>query len=138
MALAWLRSGLGVRSGISATAGERYSPMAMSRQNSAATNRARFCLRSATGSSSMSATARQVPTTIKGSLLPNRVSTLSDREPKRGKRKTASTLSPAMMAPVMVSFIWKVPCKINGTRLSYICQNALMDKKASPMRNVLR
>ena len=45
-------------------------------------------------------------------------------------------LSAAMIAPEKVSFMWKVLVRISGTTLSYICQNAQMDKNARPTRMV--
>ena len=41
-----------------------------------------------------------------------------------------------MIAPENVSFMWKVFVRISGTMLSYICQNAQMDKNARPTRMV--
>ena len=45
-------------------------------------------------------------------------------------------LSAAIIAPEKVSFMWKVFVRISGTMLSYICQNAQMDKNARPTRMV--
>ena len=42
-----------------------------------------------------------------------------------------------MMVPVIVSPMPNVFFKISGITLSYICQNALIDKNASPIRKVL-
>ena len=60
----------------------------------------------------------------------------SDSEPKNGSRNSARMLSAAMIAPEKVSFMWKVLVRISGTTLSYICQNAQMDKNARPTRMV--
>ena len=56
--------------------------------------------------------------------------------PKNGSRNSASTLSAAMIAPETVSLRWNVFVKISGMMLSYICQNAQMDKNASPTSTV--
>ena len=41
-----------------------------------------------------------------------------------------------MIAPETVSSKWNVFVKISGMMLSYICQNAQMDKNASPTSTV--
>ena len=137
MAFPLLLNLFGVRSGISATAGERYSPMDTSRANREMMNKTIFTLLSATGSKSRKITASTVPVTINGILFPNPVSVLSDIAPKIGSRKMASTLSAAIMAPVSVSPIPNVFCRISGIMLSYICQNAQMERKARPINTVL-
>ncbi len=131
-----LRSLLGVKSGIRATAGDRYSPMDTKSANSAAKNKTRLPLLSAAGRISIKITASSVPHAIKGILLPIFVSTLSDSAPKTGSKNNANTLSAAISAPVTVSPSPKVFCKISGMILSYICQNADMDKNASPTKKV--
>ena len=113
-ALARLRRWFGVTSGINATAGERYSPMDTRVKNSTARKitwllkdspvfHLAFSALSIIGSNIMKITARIVPATIKGILLPSFVCTLSDSAPNTGSRKIANTLSNAMTAPVMVS-----------------------------------
>jgi len=64
MALPLLRRGLGVTSGMSATAGERYTPIARSSSPSATTNSHRLRAASATGSRFISTTAASVPPRI--------------------------------------------------------------------------
>ena len=61
---------------------------------------------------------------------------LSERLPKSGSRKSARILSAAMMIPVRDSSMWKVFPRMRGTRLSYICQNAQMERNARPTRTV--
>ena len=51
----------------------------------------------------MAMTAAAVPHRMKGMRRPIRVCTRSERLPKTGSMKTASTLSMAMMPPEMVS-----------------------------------
>ena len=80
--------------------------------------------------------AQPVPKRMKGMRLPIFVWLLSETEPKNGSRKSARMLSAAMIAPENVSFMWKVFVRISGTMLSYICQNAQMDKNARPTRMV--
>jgi len=62
-----------------------------------------FSALSIIGNIIMKITARIVPATINGILLPSFVCTLSDSIPHTGSRKMASTLSSAMTAPVIVS-----------------------------------
>ena len=88
------------------------------------------------GISVMNNTAITVPPTINGIRFPNFVFTLSEKVPKSGSKNKAKTLSTAIMAPVKVSPISKVFCKIKGMMLSYNCQNADMDRKASPIKKV--
>ena len=132
-----LRSGFGVKSGINATAGERYNPMETRSANRLTTNNRRFLDWSAYGTSIKNVTARAVPPNINGIRFPIGVSTLSERLPKIGSRNKASTLSAAMIAPVTVSPRPKEFFKINGITLSYICQNAEIDKNARPISMVL-
>lgn len=73
---------------------------------------------------------------MKGRRRPRGLRHLSDSAPNRGSRNRASTLSAAIMAPENTSFMWKVLVSINGTRLSYICQKAQIDRKAKPMSTV--
>lgn len=83
-------------------------------------------------------TALIVPKMIKGVRFPNRVSTRSERAPNKGSRKSASTLSKAIMVPVKVSPMPKVFSKIKGMMLSYSCQNAQIEKNARPIKKVRR
>ena len=68
--------------------------------------------------------------------MPNLLWVRSDSPPNRGSRNRARMLSAAMMAPDKVSLRWKVPVRIRFITLSYICQKAEMDRKASPTRMV--
>ena len=89
------------------------------------------------GSRFMRTTAAPVPARMKGVRRPTRVSRhLSERLPNRGSRNRARMLSAAMITPVRDSSMWKVLPRIRGTRLSYICQKAQMERKASPTRMV--
>ena len=81
-------------------------------------------------------TAASVPPSMYGVLFPIFVLVLSDSVPKNGSRKSASTLSAAIIAPENVSFRWNVFVSISGTTLSYICQNAQIDRNASPTSTV--
>ena len=76
----------------------------------------------------MRMTAQPVPKRMNGMRLPIFEWLRSDSEPKNGSRNSARMLSAAMIAPEKVSFMWKVLVRISGTTLSYICQNAQMDK----------
>ena len=67
---------------------------------------------------------------------PMRVLVRSLSAPKNGSKTSASTLSAAMIAPQTVSSSWNVWVKISGIMLSYICQNAQMEKNANPTRTV--
>lgn len=60
---------------------------------------------------------------------------IRDRAEER-QQKERQNVSAAMIAPENVSFMWKVFVRISGTMLSYICQNAQMDKNARPTRMV--
>ena len=84
----------------------------------------------------MRMTAQPVPKRMNGMRLPIFEWLRSDSEPKNGNRNSARMLSAAMIAPEKVSFMWKVLVRISGTTLSYICQNAQMDKNARPTRMV--
>ena len=84
----------------------------------------------------MRMTAQPVPKRMKGMRLPIFVEVRSESEPKNGSRNRARMLSAAIIAPENVSFMWKVFVRISGTTLSYICQNAQMDKNARPTRMV--
>lgn len=84
----------------------------------------------------MRMTAQPVPKRMNGMCLPIFEWLRSDSEPKNGSRNSARMLSAAMIAPEKVSFMWKVLVRISGTTLSYICQNAQMDKNARPTRMV--
>ena len=81
-------------------------------------------------------TAQPVPKRINGMRLPILVLVRSEMEPNSGSRNNARILSAAIIAPEKVSFMWKVFVRISGTTLSYICQNAQMDKNARPTRMV--
>ena len=74
-----------------------------------------------------------MPTAINGIRLPNRVFVRSESAPKNGNRKTASTLSIAISTPVTVSLMPNVFCSISGMMLSYVCQNAQIERNASPI-----
>ena len=76
--------------------------------------------------------AAALPKMMNGMRFPIFVFVRSERVPKKGSRNRASTLSAPMMTPASVSFMWKVCLRISGTTLSYICQNAQMDRNASP------
>src|SRR5699024_11208466 len=91
---------------------------------------------SSIGSRFISTAAAAVPPRMKGIRRPLLVSVRSEMAPNRGSRNRASTLSAAIMAPETVSLSWKVPARISVMTLSYICQKAEMDKKASPTRMV--
>ena len=73
-----------------------------------------------------------MPPRINGIRRPIFVLVRSLSAPKNGSKNSASTLSAAMIAPEMVSSKWNVFVKISGMMLSYICQNAQMDKKRQP------
>ncbi len=77
-----------------------------------------------------------MPPRINGIRRPIFVLVRSLSAPKNGSKNSASTLSAAMIAPEMVSSKWNVFVKISGMMLSYICQNAQMDKNASPTSTV--
>jgi hypothetical protein len=64
------------------------------------------------------------------------VFTLSDNAPNNGNRNKARTLSSAIKTPVTVSPNPNVFFNIKGIMLSYICQNAQIDKNASPTKKV--
>jgi hypothetical protein len=81
-------------------------------------------------------TANAVPPKINGILLPIGVFTLSERAPKSGSINSARTLSIAITTPAIVSPILNVFFNISGTRLSYTCQNAQIDKNARPIIKV--
>ena len=105
-AFARLRRGLGVTSGIRATAGERYTPMATSSSpsvtmNSVSAAGAAVCAKrlSMTGSRFISAAALTVPKRMNGMRRPMRVLVRSDSAPNSGSRKSARILSAAMMRP---------------------------------------
>ena len=125
-------SGLGVTSGISATAGERNVPIDSRSTASAAKNSTKLFDAPATGISIHEATATNVPQTMKGILRP----ALSLSIPNIGSMKSASTLSSAIITPDAVSFIPNMFLSISGITVSYICQNALIAINARPTRNV--
>ena len=143
MAFPFERRGLGVRSGMSATAGLRYVPIATSTTKSTPTKTYIFqgCSCSAAelsiiGRNTIVPTATTVPKTKNGIRLPHGCVHLSERAPKNGSKKRASTLSRAIRAPEMVSSRCRVLVSINGITLLYICQNAQIEKNAKPMRTV--
>ena len=88
------------------------------------------------GTTSMKRMVRIEPTTINGTRLPYLLVDLSLIAPKIGSMNSAKTLSIAIIEPASVSPISNVFLSINGTTLSYICQKALIDKKANPTRIV--
>ena len=61
----------------------------------------------------------------------------SFNDPNNGNRNNASILSKVMITPVFVSPKWNEFDKINGTILSYICQNEEIDMNANPINIVL-
>ena len=79
-----------------------------------------------------STTAAPVPARMKGIRRPTR----SLRAPNRGSMNRARMLSRDMTKPDMVSPRPKVFFRIRGIMLSYICQNARMEKKANPTKMV--
>jgi hypothetical protein len=131
-----LLRGFGVRSGIRATAGDRYVLMARSTIPRAIKNIGRLFNLSAKGKKAIHMTAINVPKMIKGVRLPSLVSTLSDKAPNKGSIIRASTLSMAIIAPVKVSPTPKVFFSISGMILSYSCQKELIDKNARPIKKV--
>ena len=135
-ALARLRRGLGVRSGIRATAGERYSPMESSTSPRATKNSTKFCWAAAMGMITANTAESSAPTTMKGIRRPSRVWVRSLRAPSSGRRNSARTLSSAIIAPLTVSPKWKLFLRISGMILSYSCQNAQIDRKAKPTKKV--
>lgn len=84
----------------------------------------------------MVAAERTVPQTIYGVRLPQRVFVLSDRCPKSGSIKSATTLSAAMTRPRSVLLKLKMFSSTFGIMLSYTCQNRVMEKNAKPTRTV--
>ena len=114
-AFAFERNGLIVTSGISATAGERKSAIDKSENSSKAINNAS---EDENPNNIKNILAKIVPTMIKGFLLPNGVSSLSDSVPNNGKRKTANTLSSAIIIPEYVCSIPNLWVKIKGTTVS--------------------
>ena len=80
--------------------------------------------------------AQPVPNRMNGIRLPIFVFVRSESDPKNGSKNSARMLSAAMMRPEIVSFMWNVRVKISGTMLSYICQNAQMERNARPTRMV--
>ena len=143
MALALLRSGFGVTSGISATAGLRYVPIdtrihpntTMNSTFVPADGAAAYRL-SKIGNNSIRTTDTNVPYRRNGLRRPILLLQRSEMPPNNGNKKMARTLSAAIIAPDIVSFIAKVLVKINGMMLLYICQKAQMDKNANPTRMV--
>ena len=112
IAFALLRRGLGVTSGMSATAGERYVPMAIRRSPRTVTNIIVRLIRgdlkqelSRTGIRSISPAANRVPRRINGFRFPSLLVHLSEIPPNSGSRKSARILSIAMIIPEIVSFI---------------------------------
>ena len=97
IAFAFERSGLGVTSGISATAGDRYVFIAISSSTSTVMNAARRPGTSIFGRISIRMTAASVPPTMNGMRLPKRVLYLSESRPNSGSMNSASTLSSAII-----------------------------------------
>ena len=102
-ALPFERRGLGVTSGISATAGERYRPIEISSRPSTTRKTGREFMPITAGSDTVNRTARKVPSRMKGMRRPIFALQRSDSAPKYGSRKSASTLSMAMTTPAHVS-----------------------------------
>ena len=137
MALALLLRGLGVISGMRATAGERNTDIKSRTKPVIIKKNTRFRELSAMGIKKRAMLAATVPMIINGIRFPRGVCILSDKDPNIGKRKSARTLSTAMIAPIMTSFSENVFLRIRGMILSYICQKAIMDIKANPTITVL-
>ena len=137
-ALPWLRRGLGVTSGISATAGLRYVAIEMSTSARPMKNSARFSVRSASGRRNMNSSAPMVPPRMYGMRRPMAVRVLSLNLPNIGSMTSARMLSMAMTTPVSVSSTWNVYFRMRGMMLSYTCQNAQMDMNARPTNTVRR
>lgn len=70
------------------------------------------------GINTMAITVIRVPVKINGFLFPIFVSVLSEILPKSGSKKSAKTLSAAIIIPVLVSLKLKVLDNIRGIRLS--------------------
>ena len=135
MAFALLRMGLGVTSGISATAGERYRHMNTSVNAVAASISASERELCAKLTSMNVQAASTEPHTINGmrrpTLLRSFIGNLSDHIPINGSKTTAKMLSSAMIAPRAVALKSK-SFRNSGIRLSYTCQNMQTVKNASP------
>ena len=97
------RRGLGVTSGIRATAGLLYTPIARSSSPRNTRNTGIGYRSMTTGIITIRTTAAAVPARIKGILRPIFVWHRSDRAPKNGNRNRASTLSIAITTPAQVS-----------------------------------
>ena len=136
MAFARERKGLGVKSGISATAGERYVPMAMSKSPSNTMNTPSRPAKSANGRAIISALAATVPATMNGIRLPRRDWHRSDSVPNSGSKNSARMLSSAITKPAISSPREKRCLRIRGITKSYACQKAQMEKNARPIKNV--
>lgn len=103
MALPLLRSGFGVTSGISATAGERYVAIAISTSPKPTKKSTSLFVFSAVGKSTRQSIAIMLPPTIYGIRLPIFVRVLSDNLPKIGSINSAKTLSSAITTPIRLS-----------------------------------
>ena len=137
MAFALLLKGLGVISGMRATAGDLNIDMNRSTSAVITMNITRLRELSAIGMKNSAILVRTVPASMKGIRFPIGVCSLSERVPNRGRRKSASILSIAMIAPMSTSFNEKLFLRISGMMLSYICQKAMIDMKAKPTMIVL-
>ena len=99
MPLALARRGLGVMSGMSATAGLRYIIIKMSTTAIIATMPAMLLLWKKSGMNGNATADTNVPTRMYGMRLPSFVWVLSERRPKIGSRTSAARLSHAIMMP---------------------------------------
>ena len=136
MALPLDLRGFGVTSGIRETAGERYMLMDIRVASSITMNSVRLRPFAAAGSISIKTTERIVPTSINGVRFPRLLFTRSDHAPNTGSSIRAKILSRAIIPPDRVSPMPKKYLSMRGIMLSYICQNALMARKANPTKTV--
>ena len=101
MPLALARRGLGVMSGMRATAGLRYIIIKMRTMAIIATIPAMLLLWKNSGINGNATAETNVPTRMYGMRLPIFVCVLSERRPKSGRRMSAARLSHAMMMPTI-------------------------------------
>ena len=100
--------------------------------------RLRSCMPSASDSTASRMAAASVPNRMKGVRLPRRLRHLSEIAPKSGSMNSASTLSSAMMIPLLACDMPNLSVRILGMMASYACQNAQMRKNANPTNSVRR
>ena len=154
--LALARRGLGVISGIRATAGFRYIIMNSSTMAIMITMPATLFRWKNRGIKGKATAETRVPVRIKGIRLPMGVLVRSERLPKMGRRIRAARLSQAMMIPTIhcTSRILsgsplfssaedrpyilraKISVRKVGHQESYTCQSSRIPKKAKPMSMV--